>query len=175
MEHPIVLSTCYDTETAKITMAGVLDRPGAMAAIFRCVANAGIQPDLVQTVCPAPGLHEVTLVVADQDVRTAVAALGRARPAIGYTHLGHDTEIGTVALSGAALRARTRIIAQFFESFSRGGIPVELVSATDTRITAVTRRQEAARAARALAMSFGLGRDHINSLSRQSGYRLTEA
>ncbi|MEU0007159.1 ACT domain-containing protein [Streptomyces sp. NPDC006314] len=175
MEQPIVRGAHYDTGVVKVTLDGVPDRPAAVAAVFRCCADAWIRPDPIRHGCPAPGLRQFTLVVPESDTLAVVTALGRARTAIGYTALSHDAGIGTVTLSGAALATHTRIIAQFFEALAQGGVPVHFVSVTDTRITAVTPRHRAAAAAQALALAFGLGRDGVNSSARQPRYRLTEA
>ncbi|MGW2050973.1 ACT domain-containing protein [Streptomyces sp. NPDC001858] len=175
MEQPTVLGAHYDTRAVKITLSGVPDRSDAVAAVFRACADASTRPEPVRYGCPAPGLREVALVVPEPDALAVVAALGRARHAIGFTSLGQDAGVGTVALSGAALASHTRIVAQFFEALARGGIPVDFVSVTDTRITAVTPRHRAAVAAQALALAFGLGRDRVNSPSGQPRYRLSEA
>ena len=47
MEHPLITAVTHSTEEARITLLGVPDRPGAAAAIFRALADAGCNVDTI--------------------------------------------------------------------------------------------------------------------------------
>ncbi len=47
MEHPLITAVTHSTDEARITLLGVPDRPGAAAAIFRALADAGCNVDTI--------------------------------------------------------------------------------------------------------------------------------
>src|SRR5271156_5214442 len=47
MEHPLITAVTHSTDEARITLMGVPDRPGAAAAIFRALADAGCNVDTI--------------------------------------------------------------------------------------------------------------------------------
>jgi len=47
MEHAIISGVAHDTSEAKVTVVGVPDKPGEAAVIFRAIADAEINIDMV--------------------------------------------------------------------------------------------------------------------------------
>ena len=86
MEQAIISGVAHDRSEAKITVVGVPDKLGEAARIFRAVAEAGINIDMiVQNVSAATtGLTDISFTLPETDGQAAMAALREIQPEIGF-------------------------------------------------------------------------------------------
>jgi len=161
VEQPIIAGVAHDMGDAKVTVVGVPDKPGMAAAIFRAVADAEINIDMiVQNVsAAATGRTDVTFTCPMADGPKALAVLDRIKDEIGFEELLYDEEIAKVSLVGAGMRSHPGVSATFFAALSDAGINVEMISTSEIRISVVTRSDSAANAVRAVHTAFGLDAD----------------
>ncbi len=161
MEQPIISGTAADLNDAKVTVVGVPDRPGEAAAIFRALADAGINVDMiVQNISlAATGRTDVTFTCPQGSLGGAIAALEAVRDDIGYEDLVTDEEIAKISLVGAGMRSHPGVSATFFSALSDAGVNVEMISTSEIRISVVTRADVAKTAVQALHTAFGLDAD----------------
>lgn len=172
VEHPIVSEVAHDTSGAKITVVGVPDKPGEAAAIFRAVAGAGADVDMVtQNISGAgSGRVDITFTTSKSGSRRAVDALERQRSTLGFDSLRHDDQIARLTLVGAGMKTAPGITADFFTALSDVGVGIELISTSEIRISAVTRVDDVNEAVRAVRAAFGLDSD----VKATAGYGSTE-
>jgi aspartate kinase len=158
MEQAIISGVAHDTSEAKVTVVGVPDKPGVAATIFRAVADAQINIDMVvQNVSAAStGLTDISFTLPKDEGRKAVQALERARGASGYESLRYDDQIAKISLVGAGMKTNPGVTATFFEALSNAGVNIELISTSEIRISVVTRADEVNEAVRAVHSAFGL-------------------
>jgi aspartate kinase len=158
MEHAIISGVAHDTSEAKITVVGVPDKPGEAAVIFRAIADAEINIDMVvQNVSAAStGLTDISVTLPKSDGRKAIDALERNRSAIGFDSLRYDDQIAKISLVGAGMKTNPGVTAQFFEALSNAGVNIELISTSEIRISVVTRADDVKDAVQAVHSAFGL-------------------
>jgi aspartate kinase len=161
MEQPIISGVAADVNDAKITVVGVADKPGEAAAIFKALANAGINVDMiVQNVSAAStGRTDLTFTCPQGSAQAAMKALDAQRGSIGFETLRFDDQIAKVSLVGAGMRSHPGVSATFFEALADSSINVEMISTSEIRISVVTRVDDAQRAVQALHTAFGLDAD----------------
>ncbi|CAL2055387.1 MULTISPECIES: aspartate kinase [Actinomycetes] len=161
VEQAIISGVAHDTSEAKITVVGVPDKPGEAAAIFRAIADAQINIDMVvQNVsAAATGLTDISFTLPKTEGRKAIGALERNRPGIGFDSLRYDDQIGKISLVGAGMKTNPGVTAAFFEALSDAGVNIELISTSEIRISVVTRKDDVAEAVRAVHTAFGLDSD----------------
>jgi aspartate kinase len=161
MEQPIISGVAADVNDAKITVVGVADKPGEAAAIFKALANAGINVDMiVQNVSAAStGRTDLTFTCPQGSAQAAMKALDAQRSSIGFETLRFDDQIAKVSLVGAGMRSHPGVSATFFEALADSSINVEMISTSEIRISVVTRVDDAQRAVQALHTAFGLDAD----------------
>ena len=161
MEQPIISGVAADVNDAKVTVVGVPDRPGEAAAIFKAIAGAGINVDMiVQNVSAAStGRTDVTFTCPQGSAKAAMAALESQRGTIGFESLLVDDQIAKVSLIGAGMRSHPGVSATFFAALADAGINVEMISTSEIRISVVTRVEGAKSAVQALHTAFGLDAD----------------
>ena len=166
MEQAIISGVAHDTSEAKVTVVGVPDKPGEAASIFRAVADAELNIDMVvQNVsAAATGLTDISFTLPKSDGHKAMAALSRAQARIGFESLRYDDQIAKISLVGAGMRSHPGVTATFFEALSAAGVNVELISTSEIRISVVTRNDEMQQAVQALHTAFGLDTESVEAV-----------
>lgn len=161
MEQPIISGVAADINDAKITVVGVPDKPGEAAAIFRALADAKINVDMiVQNVsAAATGRTDVTFTCPQGSVQQAMAALQSNSGDIGFEALNVDDQIAKISLVGAGMRSHPGVSATFFSALADASVNVEMISTSEIRISIVTRVDDAHRAVQAIHSAFGLDAD----------------
>jgi aspartate kinase len=161
MEQPIISGVAADLNDAKVTVVGVPDKPGEAAAIFRALAEASINVDMiVQNVSAAStGRTDVTFTCPQGMAQKAMRALQAQHGSIGFEELTIDEEIAKVSLVGAGMRSHPGVSATFFTALADASVNVEMISTSEIRISIVTRVEDSQRAVQALHTAFGLDAD----------------
>ncbi|GHE66280.1 MULTISPECIES: aspartate kinase [Streptomyces] len=161
VEHAIISGVAHDVSEAKITVVGVPDKPGEAAAIFRAIADAEINIDMiVQNVSAAStGLTDISFTLPKAEGHKAIDALEKAKGQIGFDSLRYDDQIGKISLVGAGMKTNPGVTASFFQALSDAGVNIELISTSEIRISVVTRQDDVNEAVRAVHTAFGLDSD----------------
>ncbi|QXG74707.1 aspartate kinase [Modestobacter sp. L9-4] len=160
VEQAIITGVAHDRSEGKITVSGVPDRPGEAAQIFRVLADAEINIDMiVQNVSTEAKLTDISFTLPKSDGPTAIAALERVKHTVGYTGVSFDQHIGKVSLVGAGMRSHPGVSAKFFGALADAGVNLELISTSEIRISVVCRDTEVDVAVRAVHDAFDLGSD----------------
>ncbi|GLW70188.1 aspartate kinase [Kitasatospora phosalacinea] len=161
MEQAIISGVAHDTSEAKVTVVGVPDKPGEAARIFRAIADAEVNIDMVvQNVSAAStGLTDISFTLPTNEGQKALDALNRVKEGIGFESLRFDDAIGKISLVGAGMRSNPGVTATFFEALSEAGVNIELISTSEIRISVVTRAEDVPEAVRAVHTAFGLDSD----------------
>ncbi|SEG95186.1 aspartate kinase [Actinacidiphila yanglinensis] len=161
MEQAIISGVSHDTTEAKITVVGVPDKPGEAATIFRAIADAEINIDMVvQNVsAAATGLTDISFTLPKAEGHKAIEALTKAQTVIAFDSLRYDDQIGKLSLVGAGMKTNPGVTATFFEALSNAGVNIELISTSEIRISVVTRIDDVKPAVQAVHSAFGLDSD----------------
>jgi aspartate kinase len=161
VEQAIIAGVAHDRSEAKVTVVGVPDKPGEAAAIFRAVADAEINIDMiVQNVsAAATGRTDISFTLPTTDGPTAIAALRKVQGRVGFDNLLYDDHIGKVSLVGAGMRSHPGVSATFFGALAEAGVNVEIISTSEIRISIICRDTDLDVAVRAVHDAFGLAGD----------------
>jgi aspartate kinase len=159
VENAIITGVAHDRSEAKITVTGVPDTPGMAARIFRTVAEADINIDMVLQNISHSGDRrtDITFTLPKVDGKRAITALTEAQAEIGFTELLHDEQVGKVSLIGAGMRNHPGVTATFCEALSDAGINIETMNTSEIRISVLCRVDQLDTAVRALHAAFELG------------------
>ncbi len=158
VESAIITAVAHDRSEARVTVAGVPDKPGTAARILRVVADAEINIDMiVQNVSGATGRTDVSFTLPKAELAAAVTALAKVQAEVGYDALRSDEHIGKVSLIGAGMRSHPGVSATFFEALAGIGVNAEAISTSEIRISVLCRDTELDSAVRAVHDAFDLG------------------
>ncbi|KAA8959074.1 aspartate kinase [Mycobacterium sp.] len=159
MEDPILTGVAHDRSEAKVTIVGIPDIPGYAAKVFRAVADADINIDMVlQNVSKIEGgKTDITFTCPRDSGPVAVQKLESLKGEIGFSQVLYDDHVGKVSLIGAGMRSHPGVTATFCETLAGVGVNIELISTSEIRISVLVRDTELDKAVLALHEAFGLG------------------
>jgi aspartate kinase len=159
VEQAIISGVAQDTSEAKITVVGVPDKVGEAARIFRVIAAAEINIDMiVQNVsAAATGRTDISFTLPRDDGPTAMTSLGQLQNEVGFDSLLYDDRIGKVSLIGAGMRSHPGVSATFFGALAEAGVNIEMISTSEIRISVVVDESDVPVAVSAVHRAFDLG------------------
>ena len=160
VENAIISGVAHDRSEAKVTVVAVPDKPGEAAHIFRTIADAELNIDMVvQNVSGATGRTDISFTLPKTDGPTAMAALERVKSTVGFEQLLYDDHIGKVSLVGAGMKSHPGVTARMFEALAEAGVNIELISTSEIRISVVCRDTDVNTAVQAIHTAFDLDSD----------------
>jgi len=165
-EQAISSGVAHDRSEAKDTVAGVPDVVGQAAKIFRAIAAAGINIDMiVQNIsAAATGLTDISFTLPRDDGEAALAALRAVQQEMGFESLLYDDRIGKVSLVGAGMRSHPGVTATFFGALAEAGVNIEMISTSEIRISVVVDENEVDAAVTATHRAFDLDTSEVEAV-----------
>ncbi|AKE88302.1 MULTISPECIES: aspartate kinase [Rhodococcus] len=159
VEEALITGVAHDRGEAKVTVVGLPDTPGYAAKVFRAVADAEINIDMVlQNISKVEtGKTDITFTLPKGDGPRAVELLSKQQEEIGFTQVLFDDHIGKVSLVGAGMKSHPGVTAKFCEALAGAGINIDLISTSEIRISVLVDDTELDDAVRALHAAFELG------------------
>ncbi|MGB3474941.1 MAG: aspartate kinase [Mycobacterium sp.] len=171
MEDAILTGVAHDRSEAKVTVVGIPDLPGYAAKIFRAVADADINIDMVlQNVSKIEdGKTDITFTCPRDNGPAAVAKLESLKGEIGFTEVLYDAKVGKVSLIGAGMRSHPGVTATFCETLADNGVNIDLISTSEIRISVLCAEDDLDKAVVSLHEAFGLGTDEAATVYGGTG------
>ena len=143
VEQAIITGVAHDRSEAKITVIGVPDTPGMAARIFRTVAEADINIDMVlQNISHAgdrPHRHHLHAAQADGAARSPRSP--RRSPRSASTSCCTTTS-GQGLAGRRGMRNHPGVTATFCEALSEAGINIETMNTSEIRISVLCREDQ---------------------------------
>jgi len=150
LEKAIVSGVTHDTSEAKVSIIGVPDRPGIAAQVFRELARAGVNIDMIVQNVSQNGEATISFTLPKTDVPTAHPILDRLCGEIGASRYEEDPEIAKISLIGAGMKSHPGVAADMFDALAAAGINIEIISTSSIRISCVVRASQVEDAVRAV-------------------------
>jgi aspartate kinase len=155
MEKVLVRGVAVDKDQAKVLVSGVADRPGTAARVFRALAEAHINVDMIVQNVGRGGVANLTFTVPLTEKDKAVKALAPALKEVGGT-AEFDENIAKLSVVGVGMKTHSGVAATLFETLAKTGVNLELISTSEIKISIVIAKDKADEAARAVHAAFGL-------------------
>jgi aspartate kinase len=160
MEKQLVTGIAHDKNEARVTLTGLPDRAGTVAAIFAPLAAANINVDMiVQSGAGTGGTSDLTFTVPTGSLAHAVAELEKAKGAIGFDGIMTDTDVVKVSAVGIGMRSNAGIAAKMFETLAERGINILAISTSEIKVSVLVPEEYTELAVRVLHTAFGLDSD----------------
>jgi aspartate kinase len=165
MDQPIITGVAHDPSEATITVAGIPDKVGSAARIFRTIAAAGLSIDMiVQSTSRSTGRADISFTLPRESGRLAMTALHEIADEIGFESLVFDDRIGKISLIGAGMRSHPGVSADFFGALADAGINIRMISTSEIRISAVVDAADLDTAVIVTHRAFGLDGDSAQAV-----------
>jgi aspartate kinase len=167
MEHQAIAGIAADRNEARITLTGIADAPGTVAAAVRPLAAAGIAVDMiVHAATPNAGSSDLTFTVPRASLAQAVAAIEQQKGEVGYSALLTDDAVAKVSIVGVGIRSDPSLAARMFDTLAERRINLHAVSASEIKVSVLIAEDEVELAVRVLHTAFGLDTPHTGITSQ---------
>ncbi|HEY1738347.1 MAG TPA: aspartate kinase [Acidimicrobiia bacterium] len=156
MEQAIISGVTHDTSEAKVTIGQVPDKPGVAGKVFRALADASVNVDMIVQNVSTAGHTDISFTCPRLELGQMESVMAAIVGEIGAGGFETDSDIGRVSLVGAGMKTHPGIAATMFETLATNGINIEMISTSTIRISCVVREGDVERAVVALHNAFGL-------------------
>ncbi|BEV08651.1 MULTISPECIES: aspartate kinase [unclassified Methylophilus] len=157
MEDPIISGIAFNRDEAKITVAGVPDKPGIAYQILGPVADANIDVDMIIQNVGADGTTDFTFTVHKNEMNKALTILrDKVQGHIQAREVTGDDKIAKVSVVGVGMRSHVGIASQMFRTLAEEGINIQMISTSEIKIAVVIEEKYMELAVRVLHKAFGL-------------------
>jgi aspartate kinase len=154
LEKAIISGVTHDTSEAKVSIIGVPDRPGIAATVFRALARAGVNIDMIVQNVSQNGEATISFTLPKTDLDVAGPILERVAAEVGAARVEHDPDIAKVSLIGAGMKSHPGVAADMFDALAEAGINIEVISTSSIRVSCVVRASQVEDAVRAVHERF---------------------
>ena len=157
MEKNSVSGIAYSADEAKITLAGLEDRPGVAATIFSSLADHHVNVDMiVQTAASTEGRTDITFSVSGSELDRAKSVLDGMKNDVGIDEILTSENVCKISVVGMAMRSQPGIAKTMFATLADKGINIEVISTSEIKISVLISRDYTELAVRSLHTAFGL-------------------
>lgn len=157
MEQAVISGIAFNRDEAKITVAGVPDRPGIASKILGPVAAANIDVDMIIQNASHDGMTDFSFTVHRNELQKALAVLSdKVQPEIQARDISSDGQICKVSVVGIGMRSHVGVASQMFETLAAEGINIQMISTSEIKISVVIADKYMELAVRSLHKAFGL-------------------
>ena len=156
MEEMIIRGIAADKNQAKATLLGVPDTPGVAAHIFKSLAAANINVDMIVQNVSAAGITDLSFTVAKDDIAKTRRVIEPLVKEIKATGLNFDGDIAKVSIVGVGMKSHSGVAYKMFEVLAANKINIEMISTSEIKISVAIRAKDADQAVRSLHDAFGM-------------------
>ena len=154
LEKAIISAVTHDTSEAKVSIIGVPDRPGIAATVFRALADAGVNIDMIVQNVAQDGAATISFTLPKTDLPVAEPILDSLALDLGARGVERDPDVAKVSLIGAGMKSHPGVAADMFDALAEAGINIEIISTSSIRVSCVIRASEVERAVQAIHARF---------------------
>jgi aspartate kinase len=140
MEDIVVRGVALNKNQAKVTLVGVPDEPGIAARVFRALADAAINVDvIVQNISHGAStpLTDLSFTVDKPDLAKAKSVIGGLQTALRFQEISTDENIAEISIVGVGMRSHAGVAAKMFETLASAGINIGMISTSEIKISVV--------------------------------------
>ncbi|MEO6629105.1 MAG: ACT domain-containing protein, partial [Aquihabitans sp.] len=134
----------------------VPDQPGVAAKVFRALASADINVDMIVQNVSDEGITDISFTLPADDLEKCLALAQTIAQEMGAEKVTPDASIAKVSLVGAGMKTNPGVAATVFETLAANDINIEMISTSAIRISVVVAGDECDRAVTVLHSAFGL-------------------
>lgn len=157
VEKHKITGIAYSRDDARITLAGVPNKPGVSAAVFGPLADNNINVDMiVQNVTEDGKNTDLTFTVPRGDIKKALVVLEQTKEKIGYKSVHHDAGVSKVSVVGVSMRSHAGVAQTMFKALADKGINIIVISTSEIKVSVLIDEAYTELAVRTLHTAYGL-------------------
>jgi aspartate kinase len=158
MEDVVIRGVSLDRHQAKLTIAGVRDKPGIAGRIFSNIAAAHIIVDMIVQNASTGGTTDISFTIHEDELENARKILMPVVSEVGATRLNTASGVAKLSVVGIGMRSHSGVAARLFDCLGKAGINIHLISTSEIKIAVIIDEKDLEHAAQLVHEEFGLAR-----------------
>ena len=154
VEQTKISGIAKDSDVARIALVGLKDEPGIAFKVFRVLAQAKINVDIILQSIGREGSQDISFTVPRHCAEEAVTVLKEHEQGIGFQLMDVDTSIAKVSIVGAGMMSSAGIAALMFEALYDAKVNIGMISTSEIKVSVLVAEDEADRAVKAIHKKF---------------------
>jgi aspartate kinase len=147
MEKLLFSGLAVDRDVARISVMGLLDRPGIAYHVFSLLAMEKISVDIILQTAGSGQTKDISFTVSQGDLDAVLKVLENNKEAIGYANVTFDTGMAKLSIIGAGMATNSGVASAMFEALYECGVNINMISTSEIKITVLIDETAADRAA----------------------------
>ena len=153
MEAVLVSGIALDKNQARVTLRGVVDKPGIAAEIFTALANQNINVDMIIQNVGHDGTTNLGFTVPQNELEVAKETMQKLSAA---KHVEFDDAIVKVSVIGVGMKSHSGVACLAFETLAKEGINIQMISTSEIKISMIVDQKYGELAVRVLHDAYKL-------------------
>jgi len=152
-----VTGIAYSKSNAKVSIVGVVDKPGVAADIFEPIGKNNINIDMVIQNTSLDGKKaNITFTIKREDLKKTLSLIEKNKRKLNYNKITHDDKLAKVSIIGAGMIANPGVTHKMFRSLADEKINILAISTSEIKISVLIRENFIQKAVKALHETFEL-------------------
>ena len=153
MEAVLVSGIALDKNQARVTLRGVVDKPGIAAEIFTALAHQNINVDMIIQNVGHDGTTNLGFTVPQNELDLAKETMQKLSAA---KHVEYDDAIVKVSVIGVGMKSHSGVACLAFETLAKDGINIQMISTSEIKISMIVDQKYGELAVRVLHDAYKL-------------------
>ena len=158
MEELLVSGVTFDKNQVKFTIIDLPDIPGVAAKIFGKLAKIGVNVDMIIQSAAVAKKNDISFTVSKNDMKKTQLELDKISCDLKASNVVCDEHVAKVSVVGIGMRSNAGVAALTFETLSKKGINIEMISTSEIKISCIVDETDMVKAVEELHKGFKLGK-----------------
>ena len=154
VEQMKISGIAKDNNVVRISIEGVPDEPGICFKVFRALAKAKINVDLILQSVGRNGTNDISFTVAKGDKDEAVQIMREVVESVGGEKVSADGDVAKVSIVGAGMVSSSGVAALMFEALYDAKINIKMISTSEIKCSVLIDAAYADQAVQAIHNKF---------------------
>lgn len=152
MEDVVISGIALDKNQARVTLRGVVDKPGVAAEIFSKLASKNINVDMIiQNTSKADGTTTLGFTVPENEMDLAKQVVDGLASSVEI-----EADIVKVSIVGVGMKSHSGVASKAFSTLANEGINIEMISTSEIKISIIVAAKYGELAVRSLHNAYEL-------------------
>jgi aspartate kinase len=156
MEAVVVRGVALDKNQAKLTLVAVPDKPGVASRIFKALADAAVNVDMIVQNISHGGspVTDISFTVEKADLLKAQKVIDGLKKEIGFREVAVAEKIGKLSIVGVGMKSHSGVAAKMFETLAKEGVNIGMISTSEIKLSVVIDLAKGEQALKAVHAAF---------------------
>lgn len=154
MEKMLITGVAADSNTARISVIGVEDKPGTAFRIFHTLARNNINVDIILQSVGRDGTKDISFTVSEDDLEDALNILEEHKETLTIQQITSNKHVAKISVVGAGMMSNPGVAAKMFESMYNSRVNINMIATSEIRITVLVNEKDMDKAMNAVHDGF---------------------